>query len=225
MGTIEDKLTYLIKFYEIQGHEGWGTFYDSDMTERSIYESSSTDGSSDPESPTSSELALEDAVRRHPNNALRALAGYLGLVYGDVMRCMDEMEQYRQLGSLVRAKRSRGSEQSGQPEKRVREVATFSPPRHSSSLIRRLFKTLSEELRNNVDESQRSSSERVRWHDPDIVEARAEVMAAMMASVLVPEAKAFAQELDKLSRSERSARKQSAAEPSEVPTEPFSASP
>lgn len=139
---------------------------------------------------------------------------------------MDEMEQHRQLGSLVRAKRPRGSEQSGQPEKRVKEVATFSPPRHSSSFIRRLFMTLSEELRNyNVDKSQRSSSEQVRWHDPDIVEARAKVMAAAMTLVPGPEAEGFAQKIDKLSRSERSARKQSAAEPSEVPTEPFSASP
>ncbi len=224
MGTIEDKLIYLIRFYEIQGYEGWGTSYDAYTTEQSAHESSSTDDSSDLEKSTTSELALKDAVRRHPNNALRALAGYLGLVYRDVMRCMDEMEQHRQLGSLVRAKRPRGSEQSGQPEKRIREVATFSPPRHSSSFIRRLYMTLSEELRNNVDESQRSSSERVFWHDPDIVEARAKVMAAMMASVPVPELKAFAQEIDKMSRSERSARKQSAAEPSEVPTEPFSAS-
>lgn len=60
----------------------------------------------------------------------------------------------------------------------------------------------------------------MRWHDPDIVEARAKVKAAVMTSVPVPEAEAFAQKIDKLSRSERSARKQSAAEPSEVPTEP-----
>jgi len=57
------------------------------------------------------------------------------------------------------------------------------------------------------------------------MEARAKVVAMMMASVPVPEAKVVAQKIDILSRSERSAQKQSAAEPSEVPTEPFSASP
>ena len=225
MGATEDKLIYLIKFYDIQGYEDWGTSDDAYTTEQSAHESSSTDDSSDLGTSTTSELTLNNAVRRHPNNALRALAGYLGLVYRDVMRCMDELEQHRQIRSLLRAKRPRGSEQSGRPEKRVKEVATFSPPRHSSSFLKRLYMTLSEEMRNDADKFQRSSSEKVYWHDP---EARAKVMAAIMTSAPVSEAEAFAKDIDKLSRSERSARKQSAAEPSEpseVPTEPFSASP
>jgi len=95
MGTIEDKLIYLIRFYEIQGYEGWGTSFDAYTTQQSAHGSSSTDDSSDLEKLTTSELALDDAVRQYLNNALRALAGYLGLVYGDVMRWRHEQKWWR----------------------------------------------------------------------------------------------------------------------------------
>lgn len=66
MGTREDKLIYLIRFYEIQGYEGWGPSYDAYTTEQSAHESSSTDDSSNLKKSTTSELTLDDAVRRIP---------------------------------------------------------------------------------------------------------------------------------------------------------------
>ena len=214
-----DKLTYLTQFYDVEGYEDWekdDKAWTGDASER--------DDSS------SSELTLEDAVQRYPDKALRALAMKLGLEYRGVTRCMESIENREQLQALMGAKRPQDSEDSGREAKIAKIAAANSPPRHSSSFLKQLLMTASEEMRHRKGESKRSDSEYVYWEDLDAVETRARLLR-IMAARSVKQQEALLEGIEQLSRSEQSAPKQSAAEqPRAVqwtegsPTQPYTTS-
>lgn len=140
-----------------------------------------TSSSSQRDISSSSEVTLEDAVQRYPDKALRALSMKLGLVYREVTRCMEGIEDRQQLHALVAEKRTHGPESSGRPSKLVK-AADHNQPRRSPSYVKLLLMTLSEEMRNRAEESKRSESERVYWEDPDVLEARATLLASMVSN-------------------------------------------
>lgn len=176
-----EKLTYLVQFYEVKGYEDWendDNAYDRDdlgLTSGS----SSIGGSSELDDTSLGTSTLENAVRRHPDKALRALAMKLGLVYRDVTRCMEEIEHRQFLQDIVAAKRRSPQQDSGRQAKIARRTAAYSPPQHSSSFLRHLVMTASQEMRERMEKSKGSESERVYWEEPDAIDGQTRLLAAL----------------------------------------------
>ena len=199
---IVDNLIYLAKFYQIEGYRDWEDSGDA------AFDWDPAANSNKGHENTWREQALEDAVRRHPDRALGALAQILGLVYKEIQRCMDNLEHHRQLQSLNQApKRPPSSGDSERQPKKPRDDPSHRSPRRSSSFLKFLLMTVSEELRlrDQAERSKSSKREKIYWHDPEIAEHRDRLMAQLMAR--------------ETERSLRSERKPSAEEQPEVPTE------
>lgn len=96
------KLIYLIRFYDVQGYEEWGTDAES-------HEWGDTDSDDDTRSSKSSKLpvSVEIAVRSNPEIAHRALAVQLGLVYDEIEKFMERAQAMREAQSKEMKKRGR----------------------------------------------------------------------------------------------------------------------
>jgi hypothetical protein len=96
------KLIYLIRFYNVQGYEEWGTDAES-------HEWGDTDSDDDTRSSKSSILPVpvESAVRSNPEIAHRALAAQLGLVYDEIEKFMERAQAIREAQSKEMKKRGR----------------------------------------------------------------------------------------------------------------------
>ena len=96
------RLIQLIRFYEIQGYEEWGTDADSFEGE------SDSDESADISSKSSGiPVTLEVAVRLNPEIAHRALAAALGLAYDGIQKFMERAQELSQARAKERSERSK----------------------------------------------------------------------------------------------------------------------
>lgn len=102
------KLIDLIRFYNIQGYEEWGTDTES-------HEWGDTDSDDDTQSSKSSKLlgSVEIAVRLNPDFAHRALAVHLGLVYDEIEKFMERAQTMREARSREVKKRGQDAEPTG----------------------------------------------------------------------------------------------------------------
>lgn len=96
------RLIDLIRFYNVQGYEEWGTDAES-------HEWGDSDSDDDTRSSKSSKLpvSVEIAVRSNPEIAHRALAVQLGLVY-------DEIEKFMERAQAMRGAQSKEIKKRGQ---------------------------------------------------------------------------------------------------------------
>lgn len=102
LNKIVYRLIYLIRFYNVQGYEEWGTDAES-------HEWGDTDSDDDTRSSKSSKppVAVEIAVRLHRDIAHRALAVQLGLVYDEIEKFMERAQAMREAQSKEIKKRGR----------------------------------------------------------------------------------------------------------------------
>ena len=108
-----DRLIQLIRFYNIQGYEEWGTDADSFEGE------SDSDESAERSSKSSGiPVTLEVAVRSNPEIAHRALAAALGLAYDGIQKFMERAQELSQARAKERRKRRHEEELSEERKRR-----------------------------------------------------------------------------------------------------------
>ena len=103
--AIVGTLVYLVKFYGIKGHQYW------------VEE----DHNAESDESSQHRPSMENAVRLNPDDALRALAGHLGLNYEQISKNMKKMDNFWHADRRPAAKHGRhDSKDSAEPVKRRR---------------------------------------------------------------------------------------------------------
>ncbi|KAH6675961.1 hypothetical protein B0J14DRAFT_699314 [Halenospora varia] len=90
----EENFFYLLRFYDIQGHQHWGQINDTRNTDDSSSGESGSQSDSGDSSPQ--DLSFEDAVRNYPHVAMDELGSRLGLVLEDIRSFFEKAAQHRQ---------------------------------------------------------------------------------------------------------------------------------
>ena len=114
------RLIYLLRFYNIRGHEEW----DTDAGSADGGEIVDFDDSSDSSSKSSRlPVPLETAVQSNPEIAHRALAAQLGLMYDEIQKFMDRAQELNNARAEQSYKRRQIDESSADKRRRMLKQA------------------------------------------------------------------------------------------------------
>ncbi|KAH8674369.1 hypothetical protein BGZ60DRAFT_429385 [Tricladium varicosporioides] len=166
----EEKLIYLLRFYDIQGYQYWGqTNHVSSIDDGSSGKSGSQ---SDSDDSSQQDLSFEDAVRSYPHVAIDELGSRLGLVLEDIRNFFKRAARRQQQHQRPAIKRLLVA--ANKPESEVVK-------RSKKSELQASLKDMP--IREPVNtRSTKSPSEKLQWDVSANKEVHAQLVARMEAA-------------------------------------------